>query len=198
MAPNFNSPKQALEQGVCGQHGWSSRYFQDPDTSRWCVEVRWGVGSSQRQVFVSDDESDAASKPGIKKGHAAAATVALEGLTEISRAANVKPSRTIDETFGPRFDATCRVLGGGHGFENGWDALWACAPSVVAVDVEGNQRTPPVLVQVCARVGADTLCVLETPSVAEGLSENLRRLLDDDAIVKVFPRTGPHTTAFAW
>jgi hypothetical protein len=69
---------------------------------------------------------------------------------------------------------------------------------VVAVDVEGNQRTPPVLVQVCARVGADTLCVLETPSVAEGLSENLRRLLDDDAIVKVFPRTGPHTTAFAW
>ena len=116
MAPNFNSPKQALEQGVCGQHGWSSRYFQDPDTSRWCVEVRWGVGSSQRQVFVSDDESDAASKPGIKKGHAAAATVALEGLTEILRAANVKPSRTIDETFGPRFDATCRSV----------VARWAC------------------------------------------------------------------------
>ena len=58
MAPSFNSPKQELEQGICGQHGWSSSYFQAP-SSRWCVEVRWGVGPRNGRVFVSDDEGPA-------------------------------------------------------------------------------------------------------------------------------------------
>ena len=70
MAPSFNSPKQELEQGICGQHGWSSVYYQQKGSMRWGVEVRWGAGPRNGHVFVSDDVSDAGSKAGVKKGHA--------------------------------------------------------------------------------------------------------------------------------
>ena len=186
MAPSFTSPKQALEQGVCGQHGWSSRYFRDPATGCWCVEVRWGVGPDAGRVFASEDASED-TKPGAKRGHAAAATVALAGLADVLAVANAKPAVTIEAAFGPRFDATCRVV-------NTWSAFWAlCAsaapPPVVAIDVEGNLRAPPVLVQACAwcDAGEDlSVCVLEAPSATDGLSEDLRRLLADDRVVKVF------------
>ena len=190
MAPSFNSPKQELEQGICGQHGWSSSYFQAP-SSRWCVEVRWGVGPRNGRVFVSDDVSDGASKAGVKKGHAAAATVAIAGLRDIVYAANSKQTLTIEEAFGAQFDHTCVVMSG----PEGWAKLWEINPTEVFVDVEGNQVTPPVLVQVCVpfrNVYDDTteqphrsLCLLEVPNV-HGLSDDMRRLLGDQSITKVF------------
>ena len=180
MAPSFNSPKQELEQGICGQHGWSSRYFQD-GASKWCVEVRWGAGPRNGRVFVSDDESDAGSKPGVKKGHAAAATVAIAGLRDIVDAANSKPTQTIEEAYGAHFDSTCSVMSG----PEGWAKLWEMNPTYVAIDVEGNQVTPPVLVQVCvSTVNGGSLCLLETPNI-EGLSDDMIRLLRDDRIVKI-------------
>ena len=180
MAPSFNSPKQELEQGICGQHGWSSRYFQD-DASRWCVEVRWGAGPHNGRVFVSDDESDAGSKAGVKKGHAAAATVAIAGLRDIVDAANSKPTQTIEEAYGAHFDSTCSVMSG----PEGWAQFWKMNPTYVAIDVEGNQVTPPVLVQVCvSTVNGGSLCLLETPNI-EGLSDDMIRLLRDDRIVKI-------------
>ena len=114
MAPSFNSPKQELEQGICGQHGWSSRYFQAP-SSRWCVEVRWGVGPRNGRVFVSDDVSDGASKAGVKKGHAAAGCRRDRGLRDIVHEANSKPTRSIEKAFGPWFDHTCSVMSGTPG-----------------------------------------------------------------------------------
>ena len=190
MAPSFNSPKQELEQGICGQHGWSSSYFQAP-SSRWCVEVRWGVGPRNGRVFVSDDVSDGASKAGVKKGHAAAAAVAIAGLRDIVYAANSKPTCTIEKAFGVWFDLTCVVMSG----PEGWAKLWEINPTEVFVDVEGNQVTPPVLVQVCVpfrNVYDDTteqphrsLCLLEVPNV-HGLSDDMRRLLGDQSITKVF------------
>ena len=108
MAPSFTSPKQALEQGVCGQHGWSSRYFRDPATGCWCVEVRWGVGPDAGRVFASEDASED-TKPGAKRGHAAAATVALAGLADVLAVANAKPAVTIEAAFGPRFDASAAL-----------------------------------------------------------------------------------------
>ena len=190
MAPSFNSPKQELEQGICGQHGWSSSYFQAP-SSRWCVEVRWGVGPRNGRVFVSDDVSDGASKAGVKKGHAAAAAVAIAGLRDIVYAANSKPMCTIEKAFGVWFDLTCVVMSG----PEGWAKLWEINPTEVFVDVEGNQVTPPVLVQVCVpfrNVYDDTteqphrsLCLLEVPNV-HGLSDDMRRLLGDQSITKVF------------
>ena len=188
MAPSFNSPKQELEQGICGQHGWSSSYFQAP-SSRWCVEVRWGVGPRNGRVFVSDDVSDGASKAGVKKGHAAAAAVAIEGLRDIVYAANSKPTRSIEEAFGPWFDHTCSVMSG----PLGWAKLWEINPTEVFVDVEGNQVTPPVLVQVCVSFPVTSfgerhdrsLCLLEMPNIL-GLSDDMRRLLGDPKITKVF------------
>mmetsp|Transcript_1356 Transcript_1356/g.5895 ORF Transcript_1356/g.5895 Transcript_1356/m.5895 type:complete len:311 (-) Transcript_1356:641-1573(-) len=190
MAPSFNSPKQELEQGICGQHGWSSSYFQAP-SSRWCVEVRWGVGPRNGRIFVSDDVSDGASKAGVKKGHAAAAAVAIAGLRDIVYAANSKPMCTIEKAFGVWFDLTCVVMSG----PEGWAKLWEINPTEVFVDVEGNQVTPPVLVQVCVpfrNVYDDTteqphrsLCLLEVPNV-HGLSDDMRRLLGDQSITKVF------------
>ena len=180
MAPSFNSPKQELEQGICGQHGWSSRYFQD-GASRWCVEVRWGAGQREGGIFVSDDVSDAGSKAGVKKGHAAAATVAIAGLRDIVDAANSKPTQTIEEAYGAHFDSTCSVMSG----PEGWAKLWEMNPTYVAIDVEGNQVTPPVLVQVCvSTVNGGSLCLLETPNI-EGLSDDMIRLLRDDRIVKI-------------
>ena len=189
MAPSFNSPKQELEQGICGQHGWSSSYFQAP-SSRWCVEVRWGVGPRNGRVFVSDDVSDGASKAGVKKGHAAAAAVAIEGLRDIVYAANSKPTRSIEEAFGPWFDHTCFVMSG----PPAWAKLWEINPTEVFVDVEGNQVTPPVLVQVCVSFHVSSfgdeqhdisLCLLEMPNIL-GLSDDMRRLLGDPKITKVF------------
>ena len=198
MAPSFNSPKQELEQGICGQHGWSSRYFQD-DASRWCVEVRWGAGPHNGRVFVSDDESDAGSKAGVKKGHAAAATVAIAGLRDIVDAANSKPTQTIEEAYGAHFDSTCSMRSGPEGWAQFWDS-WEEMNSLgvrtcVAIDVEGNQVTPPVLVQVCISTVHDStaqkysslrsLCLLETPTI-HGLSGDLRRLLRDPRLTKIF------------
>lgn len=187
MAPSFNSPKQELEQGICGQHGWSSSYFQAP-SSRWCVEVRWGVGPRNGQIFVSDDVSDGASKAGVKKGHAAAATVAIAGLRDIVYAANSKPKRTIEEAFGAQFDHTCFVTSG----PEGWAKLWEINPTEVFVDVEGNQVTPPVLVQVCVfcEQRSRSMCLLEIPNIwlglLLGLSDDMKRLLGDPKITKVF------------
>lgn len=193
MPPKFNSPKQALEQGVCGQHGWSSRYFREVGGGRWCVEVRWGVGDEKRRTFVSDDTSDE-SIPGTKKGHAAAAAVALEGLEAIVRSVNLKPLRTVEDALGPRFGSTCEVLDGSA--PGSWDRLWRCLSRcsplerAVGIDVEGNMRTPPVLVQVCVQVPFEetTLCVLELPGSSPGgnLSADLRRLLLDATVAKVF------------
>jgi len=180
MAPSFNSPKQELEQGICGQHGWSSRYYQD-DASRWCVEVRWGAGPRNGRVFVSDDVSDAGSKAGVKKGHAAAATVAIAGLRDIIDAANSKPTQTIEEAYGAHFDSTCSVMSG----PEGWARFWEMNPTYVAIDVEGNQVMPPVLVQVCiSTVHGGSLCLLEIPNI-DGLSGDMIRLLRDDRIVKI-------------
>ena len=181
MAPSFNSPKQELEQGICGQHGWSSVYYQQKGSMRWGVEVRWGAGPRNGHVFVSDDVSDAGSKAGVKKGHAAAATVAIAGLRDIVDAANSKPTQTIEEAYGAHFDSMCVVMSG----PEGWAKLWEMNPTYVAIDVEGNQVTPPVLVQVCVSTVQGEFCLLEIPN-SHGLSDDMRRLLHDQRITKIF------------
>ena len=124
----------------------------------------------------------------MKKGHAAAATVAIAGLRDILDAANSKPTQTIEEAYGAHFDSTCSVMSG----PEGWAKLWEMNPTYVAIDVEGNQVTPPVLVQVCISTehghtdaSARSLCLLEIPN-SHGLSGDLRKLLRDPRIMKIF------------
>lgn len=184
MAPKRPAPKQQLEQGICGQLGWSSRYFQTADGGRWAVEVRTGVGSAATHCFVSDC-SEPATTNGTKEGHAAAAALAVQGLDGLVRWHMAKPAGTMDAAFGVGFDATARTVG-----SSGWGAFWQQNPRVVGIDVEGNLQTPPVLVQVATM----SLVVLESPSaynaanniVGAALSPDLTRLLADETILKVF------------
>ena len=63
-----------------------------------------------------------------------------------------------------------------------WDAFWASSPAAVGIDVEGNQQSPPVLVQIATA----SLVILEVPATAGALSADLIRLLADDSVTKVF------------
>ena len=75
----------------------------------------------------------------------------------------------------------------------GWAKLWEINPTEVFIDVEGNQVIPPVLVQVCVSFHVTSfgerhdrsLCLLEMPNIL-GLSDDMRRLLGDPKITKVF------------
>ena len=90
-----------------------------------------------------------------------------------------------------------------------WDYFWSHPPNVVGIDTEGNNGTPPILVQIAVMEKNQNknsptttfYCIIEAPkqkshprnttqsntttSVAT-ISANLKRLLDDTSIVKVF------------
>jgi 3'-5' exonuclease len=61
-----------------------------------------------------------------------------------------------------------------------WDTFWKNKPAAVGIDTEGNNQTPPMLVQ----VATPDYCIVEVPQNNK-LSCNLQRLLDDTSIVKV-------------
>jgi hypothetical protein len=81
------------------------------------------------------------------------------------------------------------VISGPEGWAQFWWAILvgnSGGPTFVAIDVEGNQVTPPVLVQVCiSTVDGGSLCLLEIPNI-HGLSDDMIRLLRDPRIAKIF------------
>ena len=143
----------------------------------WAVEVRRGASC---QVFTSDDTS-LDSTNGRKKGHRAAAEVALAGLQDAVRQEKSMPQVSLADVSTSHFRKHVRVC---ESNDATWDAFWADPPRVVGVDVEGDQQHPPCLVQ----VATPTLVILEAPSRSgvHGMSPNLKRLLADESIVKVF------------
>lgn len=156
--------------------GWSVRFDKEAETGAWGVEVLRGVS---RDVFRSDDTSLENNK-GTKRGRAAAAVVALEGLGAAIEAERATTKVALVDAFGPHFRRVVRVQ---ESSAATWAAFWAHPPAEVGVDVEGNQQRPPCLVQ----VATPTTVILEAPSRRRGgLSADLRRLLADDSIVKVF------------
>lgn len=75
---------QELEQNVCQQFGWSSRYFvvrsdDQMKNSCWAVEMRMGL--ERHKTFVSSVRSNNSNEY-RKQGKKAAALVALEGLQD--------------------------------------------------------------------------------------------------------------------
>ena len=65
-----------------------------------------------------------------------------------------------------------------------WAEFWAGAPTVVGIDAEGTHFTPPLLIQICA--GGPAKRVLLHAPTADGLCEDVARLLGDASITKVF------------
>lgn len=150
-----------------------------PRMGFWAVEVRMGL--KDRRTFVSADRSDE-SIQGTKQGKKAASIVALEGLKDEIRREMEKPVVSgLEQAVGHLFEGTEIV----ESSEKVWQQFWKNVPDVVGVDTEGNMKSPPVLVQ----IATDGMVVLEAPR-AGGLSENLKRLLSDDTIVKVFCDNG--------
>ena len=171
---------QELEQRICQQFGWSARYFtiNDPDPTFdgcWAVEVTMGL--DQQKTFVSADKSNNSIK-GRKQGKTAVALLALEGLKENIRGEIEKPAVHGLEVAASHLVANTRIVESSGAV---WRDFWKNPPDAVGVDTEGNSLTPPVLVQ----IATDETVILEFPT-ADGLSYDLRRLLNDDCIIKVF------------
>lgn len=181
-SPSAN--KAELEQKVCQQFGWSSRYYRTDETPAgcWAVEVRTGCTAADSHTFVTEDSSPN-TKKGAKQGHRTAATQALAGLAPLVAAELAKPLVNMEDLFAAEF-AGVRVL---DSSEAAWAELAALngpAGLTVGIDVEGNLSFPPVLVQVASTVG--NLVILEAPEKEVGLSAPLAALLADPSVRKIF------------
>ncbi|KAG7365535.1 3'-5' exonuclease [Nitzschia inconspicua] len=168
------SPTQQLQQTICQKFGWSCIYQRNESTGTWTVTV--SPGMYQKRTFTTQD-TYVDDKTGEKAGKADVSTMALEALQEsIARMESV-PIQELTQVFASipltlldSFDART------------WTRFWKDPPTVVGIDTEGNQISPPVLVQVAF---GDTV-ILETPRPNGALSKDMERLLRDDGITKVF------------
>eukprot|EP00040_Diaphanoeca_grandis_P017058 m.88509 g.88509 ORF g.88509 m.88509 type:complete len:295 (+) comp26205_c1_seq1:294-1178(+) len=180
MAAN---PSVKLQVHVCAKYGWGCEFYVDGRTQAWAVKVTLGPRPDQCKIFVSNDRSPQ-TKKGTKQGKVAAATIALVGLSEAILVMESRPQKTLLELVGDEFRAipivdSCDLM---------WRKFWSHAPKIVGIDTEGNQRNPPVLVQ----IASEHMVILEAPKQNSGLSEHLQRLLNDNNILKVFCDNSSH------
>jgi hypothetical protein len=165
---------QQFNQTVLQRYGWSAAFEKD---DVWVVTVTMGYSSSlgkKHPVQLSFRSTSTYSDP--KRGMLAACEVALSGLQYVIQQEEAKPKLDLLQTFS---NADFVILDSDH--PETWARFWSDAPVVVAIDVEGNQQFPPVLVQ----IATDQYCILEVPRNGT-ISSNLRRLLQDSSITKVF------------
>lgn len=164
---SMGPPSQELEQAVCQKYGWSIEYTYS-DGGTWLVEIRTSLSNGSR-VFSSQTRS------GKKEGKQEVSAIALQGLQEDILREESKPVRELVQIFPDPiriFDSSSSEV---------WDRFWNETPKAVGIDVEGNQISPPVLIQ----VSTNDFTIIEVPS-KNGLSPNLKKLLEDDTIVKAF------------
>jgi hypothetical protein len=164
-------PTQELAQNVCQRYGWSCLIAPRREDGRWTCSVR--VGAHDTRVFVSAC-TDPDTKEGRKQGVAAASAAALDGLKDVIESQESKPVKELSAVFTRPIDVY-------ESNNENWDYFWKHKPAVVGIDVEGNQVSPPVLVQ----VSVDDYTILEAPRNGK-ISIHLTRLLRDEGVVKVF------------
>jgi hypothetical protein len=161
------SSTQTLNQSVCQKYGWGIRYGADQVTGNWVVDVFYAIGKCNRYTApISFAE---------KKGKSAVSTIALLGLKEVIEEEEFKKIVSLSDIF-PNpitiYDSYSQDC---------WERFWNDPPACVGVDAEGNQISPPVLVQ----ISTESYTILEVPLNGR-LSNNLQRLLETDSITKVF------------
>lgn len=165
---------QELHQKVCQRFGWSEAYSKRPTedgtAAVWRVEIVTGLGQGERHVFETPEAYAIA-----KKGKNAVAVLALEGLSQVRQEAEARPAMELMQVFE---SIELPILDSAHSAS--WARLWRDPPAVVGIDTEGNQKGPPVLVQ----IATEEFVILEAPRGQ--LSPDLQRLLRDDKIAKVF------------
>jgi hypothetical protein len=175
---------QILQQKICQKYGWSCMFdfeqTSDGDSQQWCVNVIVGLQENDKHHFEAEK---ATSKNDSKLGMADAAAVAIRGLQEEIRRQDAKPVVDLNQVFCQQipldvYDST----------RENWDYFWQHKVAVVGIDIEGNQRCPPVLVQ----ISTDDYTILEVPLKDKGISADLARLLADESIIKVFCDNSSH------
>jgi hypothetical protein len=193
------SATQDFKQKVCQKYGWSAQF--DVDTNgKWFVDVTVGLNDTRRYVAetVSDGASavphqqsaqqetgpkgndhksaEDATKRQIKLGIEEASRVALQGLKELIEQEESKPQKELCQVFHhvkiPIYDSLDPET---------WHYFWSNKPSLVGIDTEGNQHSPPVLIQ----IALDDYSILEVPQKGQ-ISSNLYQLLRDQTITKIF------------
>lgn len=175
-------PTQELAQNVCHRFGWSAVMEKNAEDLRWECTVTVGLNDTRR--FRSDNTSnDSAARR--KVGIAAASQVALDGLQEEIGTQDGKPVKTLSQVFSQPIDIY-------ESNQKNWDYFWKHKPTAVGIDTEGNQSSPPVLVQ----ISTDDYTIIEVPKEGR-ISRDLSRLLSDETVVKVFCDNYGHNDKFS-
>jgi hypothetical protein len=163
----MSNAKQRLNQQVLQKYGWSAAFDKTED-GYWYVDVTVGLHGTHRFVAA---ESNSMESP--KEGVQVTSALALEGLTEYIQREEAKPSR-ITRIFPNRIVVK-------ESNEETWNYFWTHKPGVVGIDTEGNQISPPVLLQ----IATDDYTIIEVPKTNR-IYIHAQRLHDDNSIVKVF------------
>lgn len=163
-------PTQELAQNVSQRYGWST--VIERNDGFWTCTVTVGLNDQHR--FVSSETCLDTTQERRKQGVAAASQAALDGLCEEIERHEAKPEKSLGEVFPQPINIY-------ESNRETWDYFWKHQPAAVGIDTEGNQISPPVLVQ----ISTDDYTIMEVPHNGR-LSNDLSRLLSEDRIVKVF------------
>ncbi len=163
-------PTQDLQQKVCQKYGWSLMYSKNDTNGYWRADIVTGWNSTK--TFLTEESLE-----GGKEGKAAVSVLALQGLTSEIAHQESLPAKELSQVFQSTI-SQLELLDSQN--PRTWERFWKDPPKAVGIDTEGNSISPPVLVQISTL----EFCILETPQTT--LSLNLQRLLQDDAITKVF------------
>eukprot|EP00526_Cylindrotheca_closterium_P012335 CAMPEP_0113646962 /NCGR_PEP_ID=MMETSP0017_2-20120614/24837_1 /TAXON_ID=2856 /ORGANISM="Cylindrotheca closterium" /LENGTH=476 /DNA_ID=CAMNT_0000558947 /DNA_START=152 /DNA_END=1582 /DNA_ORIENTATION=- /assembly_acc=CAM_ASM_000147 len=165
---------QQFYQQVIQKYGWYSKYDTN-ENDYWFLEIIVGVKS--KWIILQSQETD------FKIAKTILSSRAMLVLQDEIAQEEAKPLQSLSEVF-----PTPLVIYDSY-HDKTWKRFWeesSSKPSVVGIDVEGNQKSPPVLVQ----IATNDYTILEVPQ--DKLSDNLIRLLEDDSITKVFCDNGAH------
>jgi surface protein len=173
-----SSPTQILQQQVCEKFGWSLSYGRDDETGCWYADVVMGMSTNDRKRFTTESSFEP-TRNGDKSGKAAIFQLALEGLRKEIDLWEARPVQELTQVY-QEILPTLELLDSAQPAT--WARFWADQPKVVGIDTEGNQISPPVLVQ----IATPDFVILEAPKHGGSLSDDLQRLLRNDSITKVF------------
>lgn len=190
---------QYLQQKVCHKYGWSYHYAKDT-SGQWYVEVVAGMNIHNKHRFTSPtdngslkcltrkqkDQFDKAEKEIVS-------AMAIEGLATQIANEEAKQCSQLSEIFPDPITIYDSAQHRQQGGNNIWNKFWSNPPKVVGIDTEGNQTSPPVLVQ----ISTSEYTILEAPPRNKSLSANLIRLLRDDTITKIFCDNASHADKIA-
>ena len=192
---------QDLQQQVCQKYGWSYLYEKDA-SGHWYVEVVVGMNIENKYRFTSPNNSSSSSSSlegklstkkqkdhHVKAEKEIVSAMALKGLSTQIDHEEAKKCCQLSEIF----PNPIQIYDSKHNHGAIWNQFWKNPPQIVGIDTEGNQTSPPVLVQISTL----EYTILEAPPRNKTLSSNLTRLLRDKTITKIFCDNFSHADKIA-